>query len=149
VIRRGRLVADRVDRYPHSAAFARALASLESESVLQTLQGTPLAVLFTVSFPSDTSRFETVLITIMDITDRKRSEQALEDLAGRLIHAQEEERSPAAGFVSMRERLRLVRGTIRVDSTPTRGGDSLEYRPPRKTRKRQIRWDWPPPSRPH
>jgi PAS domain S-box-containing protein len=31
--------------------------------------------------------------TVQDITERKRAEQALEDLAGRLIHAQEEERS--------------------------------------------------------
>ena len=34
-----------------------------------------------------------VLETNRDVTERKRSEQALEDLAGRLIHAQEEERS--------------------------------------------------------
>ena len=31
--------------------------------------------------------------TSMDVTERKRAEEALEDLAGRLIHAQEEERS--------------------------------------------------------
>ena len=34
-----------------------------------------------------------VLETNRDITERKRSEQVLEDLAGRLIHAQEQERS--------------------------------------------------------
>jgi PAS domain S-box-containing protein len=34
-----------------------------------------------------------VLETNRDITERKRAEQALEELAGRLIHAQEEERS--------------------------------------------------------
>jgi PAS domain S-box-containing protein len=34
-----------------------------------------------------------VLETNRDITERKRAERALEDLAGRLIHAQEEERS--------------------------------------------------------
>lgn len=34
-----------------------------------------------------------ILETNNDITERKRSEQALEELAGRLIHAQEEERS--------------------------------------------------------
>ena len=31
--------------------------------------------------------------TSMDVTERRRAEEALEDLAGRLIHAQEEERS--------------------------------------------------------
>jgi signal transduction histidine kinase len=31
------------------------------------------------------------------------------------------ERSAGLGFVSMRERLRVMRGTVRVDSAPSRG----------------------------
>jgi signal transduction histidine kinase len=31
------------------------------------------------------------------------------------------ERAGGLGFVSMRERLRVVRGTVRVDSSPSRG----------------------------
>lgn len=41
----------------------------------------------------ETEGRQLVLETNRDITDRKRSERALEDLAGRLIYAQEEERS--------------------------------------------------------
>jgi signal transduction histidine kinase len=50
-------------------------------------------VLFSVSFPPSDAAFDAVLVSIMDITDRKRAEQELEELAGRLIHAQEQERS--------------------------------------------------------
>lgn len=74
-------------------AIAERRPSFESETVLRTLQGDELAVLFTITFPPPPSRLESVLVNITDITERKRAEKALDDLAGRLIHAQEAERS--------------------------------------------------------
>ena len=50
-------------------------------------------MLFSVSFPPADAPFTAVQVSIIDITDRKRAEQELEELAGRLITAQEEERS--------------------------------------------------------
>jgi PAS domain S-box-containing protein len=82
-----------------TAVFAEELIAIaegrtfESETVLQTLQGARLAILVSVTFPPSESTFDSVLVSITDITERKQSERALEDLAGRLIHAQEEERS--------------------------------------------------------
>jgi len=45
-----------------------------SETVLQTLNSERLTALFTVTFPQPTVRFDSVLVTIMDITERKQAE---------------------------------------------------------------------------
>ena len=74
-------------------AVAEGRRSFEGETILQKLNGERIVVLVSVSFsPADTA-LDAVLVSIIDITDRKRAEQELEDLAGRLIHAQEQERS--------------------------------------------------------
>jgi PAS domain S-box-containing protein len=74
-------------------AIAEGQTSFEGETILKKLNGEPMVVLFSVSFPPSDAAFDAVLVSIMDITDRKRAEQELEELAGRLIHAQEQERS--------------------------------------------------------
>jgi PAS domain S-box-containing protein len=74
-------------------AIAEGETSFEGETVLQKLNGERIVALFSVSFPPPDGAFDAVLVSIMDITDRKRAEHELEELAGRLIHAQEEERS--------------------------------------------------------
>jgi PAS domain S-box-containing protein len=74
-------------------AIADGKPSFEGETVLKKLNGERMVVLFSVSFPPPDAAFDAVLVSIMDITDRKRAEQELEELAGRLIRAQEEERS--------------------------------------------------------
>jgi PAS domain S-box-containing protein len=74
-------------------AIAQGQTSFEGETILKKLTGEPMVVLFSVSFPPPDAAFDAVLVSIMDITDRKRAEQELEELAGRLIHAQEQERS--------------------------------------------------------
>ncbi|TMQ24617.1 MAG: PAS domain S-box protein [Candidatus Rokuibacteriota bacterium] len=63
------------------AAFRKAMTSLaegrpffQGESVVQTLKGQRLTVLFTVTFPRPPASFESVLVTVTDITDRKRAE---------------------------------------------------------------------------
>jgi PAS domain S-box-containing protein len=74
-------------------AIAEGRSTFEGETVLRKMNGDLMSALFTVSFPPPEGRFDSVLVSIMDITDRKRAEHELEELAGRLIHAQEEERS--------------------------------------------------------
>src|SRR2546423_7118068 len=53
-------------------AIAEGRTSFEAETVLQTLQGERLTVLFTITLPP--GRFDNVLLTLMDITKRKRAE---------------------------------------------------------------------------
>jgi PAS domain S-box-containing protein len=74
-------------------AIAEGKPSFEGETVLKKLNGERMVVLFSVSLPPPDAAFDAVLVSIMDITDRKRAEHELEELAGRLIHAQEQERS--------------------------------------------------------
>jgi PAS domain S-box-containing protein len=74
-------------------AIAEGQTSFEGETILKKLNGESMVVLFSVSFPPPDAAFDAVLVSIIDITDRKRAEQELEELAGRLIHAQEQERS--------------------------------------------------------
>jgi PAS domain S-box-containing protein len=74
-------------------AVAEGSSSFEGETILRKLNGDRIVALFSVSFSPADAALDAVLVSIIDITDRKRAEQELEDLAGRLIHAQEQERS--------------------------------------------------------
>ena len=69
-----------------SAIFAEELLTIvagrrtmEAETVLRTLDGRHIDVLFTMSFPAAHERFDRVLVSLMDITERKRAELALRD----------------------------------------------------------------------
>jgi len=53
---------------------AEGRASVEAEAVVQTLAGDRLTVLFTLAVPSPPARLDRVLLTVMDITERKRAE---------------------------------------------------------------------------
>jgi len=62
-------------------AFRKAMTALaegrpffEGESVVQTLRGQRLTVLFTLTFPQPPASLASVLVTVTDITDRKRAE---------------------------------------------------------------------------
>src|SRR5207249_7063659 len=55
-------------------AIAEGRTSVEGESVLQTLKGQRVTVLFTITFPRPPAAFDRVLVTITDITERKRAE---------------------------------------------------------------------------
>jgi PAS domain S-box-containing protein len=55
-------------------AIAEGQTSFEAETVLQTLKGERLTVLFTITLPPPPARFDNVLVTLMDITKRKRAE---------------------------------------------------------------------------
>jgi signal transduction histidine kinase len=73
------------------------------------------------------------LETNNDITERKRAEQALEDLAGRLVNAQEEERSRIGrelhDHVSQRLGLLAIKiDQLRLNSTATIASDLDDLR---------------------
>jgi PAS domain S-box-containing protein len=55
-------------------AIAEGRRSCEAEIALQTLKGERLTVLFTMTLPPLPGRFDKVLVTLTDITERKRAE---------------------------------------------------------------------------
>jgi PAS domain S-box-containing protein len=96
-------------------AISEHRASYEGETSLKKLNGEPMVALFSVSFPRRDAAFDTVLVSIMDITSRKRAEQELEELAGRLINAQEQERSRIGRELHDHISQMLGVQTIRID----------------------------------
>ncbi|MDR6536011.1 PAS domain S-box protein [Variovorax soli] len=55
-------------------AFAEGRPSFAAEAVLGTLKGDTLSVVFTMAFPPRAAKFGSTLVSIMDITERKRAE---------------------------------------------------------------------------
>ena len=60
-------------------AVAEGARHFEAETVVQTLQGKRLNVLFAIAYPEHEQEFTHVLVTLVDITDRKRAEDALQE----------------------------------------------------------------------
>jgi C4-dicarboxylate-specific signal transduction histidine kinase len=67
-------------------AIAEGQSNFESETVLQTLKGDKLAVLFTVTFPRQPAKLNSVLVSVMDITERKQTEEELRKAQVELAH---------------------------------------------------------------
>ena len=67
-------------------AIAEGRTNFESETVLQTLKGDKVAVLFTVTFPRQPAKLDSVLVSIMDITERKQTEEELRKAQAELAH---------------------------------------------------------------
>jgi PAS domain S-box-containing protein len=68
-------------------AIAAGETFLQSETVIRNLQGKHLHILFTITFPPPNEPYDRVLVTILDISDRKRAqlnEQFLKKLDLRL-----------------------------------------------------------------
>jgi len=65
-------------------AIAEGRPLFEAESVLRTLKGERLAVLVTITFPPQTAEFSSVLVSITDITERKRAAEELRNQAALL-----------------------------------------------------------------
>ena len=61
-------------------AIAEGRTSCEAETVLQTVKGERLTVLFTMTWPPPPGRFDNVLVTLVDITERKRAEYLTEQV---------------------------------------------------------------------
>jgi len=72
-------------------AIAEGRTSFEAETVLQTLKGELLTVLFTMTFPPPPAGFESVLVSVTDITERKLAEAERERLGQRLRQAEKME----------------------------------------------------------
>jgi PAS domain S-box-containing protein len=71
-------------------AVAEGRTSVAAETIVQTLKGDRLTVLFTLALPSRPARMDRVLVSVMDITERKRAEY----LAGHVF-----ETSPDAIYI--------------------------------------------------
>ncbi len=69
-------------------AIAEGRTSCEAETVLQSLKGERLTVLLTMTLPPPPGQLDSVLVTLMDITERKRAEyltgQVFESLPDRV-----------------------------------------------------------------
>jgi PAS domain S-box-containing protein len=75
------------------AVFAEALVAIaegrtffEGETALRTLNGDLLTVLVTIAFPSEPATLGSVLVSLMDITERNRMQEALQQAQAELTH---------------------------------------------------------------
>jgi len=60
-----------------------------AETVMRTLQGERINVWFSISFPPPSEPYDRVLVSLLDISDRKRTEAALRESEGQLRLAQQ------------------------------------------------------------
>lgn len=74
--------------------FARLVASMwdgdgrgEAETSFQTLAGERIDVLLRLTIPAEATRWERVLVTMLDVTERNRTQQALTRTLAELAHA--------------------------------------------------------------
>ncbi len=67
-------------------AIAEGRTFFESETVLRTLNGDRLTVLITIAFPPESATLECVLVSLMDITERNRTQEALQQAQAELAH---------------------------------------------------------------
>jgi two-component system sensor kinase FixL len=67
-------------------ALADGRTSFEAEAVLQSLKGERLEVLLTITFPAEPAAMDSVLVSMVDITERKRSQHALDRAQAELAH---------------------------------------------------------------
>lgn len=67
-------------------ALAEGRTWFESQTSLRTLRGDPIPVIFTIAFPSDPAKLNSVLVSIMDISKQQRAEEALRQAQTDLAH---------------------------------------------------------------
>ena len=58
----------------------------ESQMSLKTLKGDWISAAFTITFPAEPAKLNSVLVSIMDITEQKRAEEALHKAQAELAH---------------------------------------------------------------
>jgi PAS domain S-box-containing protein len=67
-------------------AISEGRTFFEAETVLRTLKGDRLSVLLTIAFPSETDTLDSVLVSMMDVTERERMNEALHQAQAELAH---------------------------------------------------------------
>ncbi len=67
-------------------AIAEGRTFFEAETALRTLKGDRLSVLLTIAFPSEADALDCVLVSMMDITERERMNEALHQAQAELAH---------------------------------------------------------------
>jgi PAS domain S-box-containing protein len=67
-------------------AMAEGRTSFAAETALLSLKGERLEVMFTITFATEPAAMDSVLVSIVDITKRKRSQEALERAQAELAH---------------------------------------------------------------
>ena len=67
-------------------AIAEGRTFFESETLLKTLNDDKVAVLLTIVFPAEPTTLGCVLVTLMDITERNRTQEALQQAQAELAH---------------------------------------------------------------
>lgn len=67
-------------------ALAERRPGLEEETQIQTFRGERRSVLVTAAFPSDMQHLDSVLVSVIDITERNRAERALAEARNELAH---------------------------------------------------------------
>jgi PAS domain S-box-containing protein len=68
-------------------AIAEGRRVIETELVLTTPQDERVSTLVTIVLPAPTSGYESVLVTVVDLTERHRAQEALQQAQARLAHA--------------------------------------------------------------
>lgn len=68
-------------------AFARGDAFYEGETEMVSSDGKAVPVLFTITFPSSPDDGDKALVYVVDITDRKRAQDAIQQAQAELAHA--------------------------------------------------------------
>jgi C4-dicarboxylate-specific signal transduction histidine kinase len=67
-------------------AAARCGTVVESEAAVATLSGEPRTVLFSIAFPPPPATLKSILVSVMDVTERRRTEEALAEAQAELAH---------------------------------------------------------------
>jgi PAS domain S-box-containing protein len=123
---------DRDSVFDRCASSARALEDHDVEYRMVASDGRAVWVRDLVNVLAENGQPVCLRGVMLDVTDRKRAEQELEELAGRLIHAQEQERSRIGR--ELHDHISQMLGvlTIRLDqlraeeTTPASIGEALE-----------------------
>ena len=67
-------------------AMAEGRTSYSAEAAMRTVEGAPRDVLVTVTRPAESARWDSVLVSLIDVTERNRAQEALHRTQAELAH---------------------------------------------------------------
>jgi len=67
-------------------AIAARRSTFESETLLKTLRGETRSIFFSITFPPDSDDLKSVLVSIVDVTERNQAQEALHRAQAQLSH---------------------------------------------------------------